>query len=90
MITFTTVKRLSFLQQDFSSLPWFLPFCFGGPAPENSMVAKCQDVTESNVNELIKEYPVPYSHVKNFKNQLTDESKERIASYEENVDTLLW
>ncbi|XP_041350621.1 uncharacterized protein LOC121369645 [Gigantopelta aegis] len=75
---------------DFSSLPWFLPFCFGGPAPENSMVEKCHDVIESNVNELIKEYPVPYSHIKTFKNKLTDESKERIAGYEETLDTLLW
>ena len=76
--------------QDFSSLSWFLPFCFDGPAPTNSMVEKCHDVNETNVNELIKEFPVPYSHMKNFKTKLTDESKERIAGYEEKLDTILW
>ncbi len=76
--------------KDFPSLPWFLPFCFGTPAPAESVVARCRDLTSENVNDLIKEFKIPYSHLKQFKEHLNDESKARIASYEEKLDTILW
>ena len=76
--------------QDFPALPWFLPFCFGTPAPEETMVARCRDLTSANVNELIKEFRIPYSHLKQFKEHLNEASKARIASYEEKLDTILW
>jgi hypothetical protein len=76
--------------KDFPSLPWFLPFCFGTSAPEESMVARCRDLTSANVNDLIKEFKIPYSHLKQFKEHLNNESKARIASYEEKLDTILW
>lgn len=75
---------------DFPALPWFLPFCFGTAAPADSMVARCRDLTNENVNELIKEFPIPYSHLKQFKDQLTEKSKAKIAEYEEKLDTVLW
>ncbi|CAF3867145.1 unnamed protein product [Adineta steineri] len=76
--------------KDFPALPWFLPFCFGTPAPEETMVNRCRDLTAVNINNLIKEFKIPYSHLKQFKEHLNDESKARIASYEEKVDTILW
>lgn len=76
--------------KDFPALPWFLPFCFGEPAPEGTMVARCQTLTGETVNDLLKEYPIPYSHVKQFKETLTDESKARIADREAKLDTILW
>ena len=76
--------------KDFPGLPWFLSFCFGEAAPEGTMVARCRDLTVANVNALIKEFEIPYSHLKRFKTHLTDESKARIASYEEKLDTILW
>ncbi|CAF1469800.1 unnamed protein product [Adineta ricciae] len=76
--------------KDFPALPWFLPFCFGTPAPEENMVSRCRNLTAANVNELIKEFKIPYSHLKQFKAQLSDQSKARIASYEEKLDTILW
>ena len=75
---------------DFPALPWFLPFCFGSPAPAESMVARCRDLTQENVNELIKEFQIPYSHLKKFKEQLTEKSKAKIAEHEEKLDTVLW
>lgn len=76
--------------KDFPALPWFLPFCFGSPAPAETMVSRCRDITADNVNNLIKEFKIPYSHLKQHKSSLTDESKARIASYEEKLDTILW
>ncbi|UJR17801.1 hypothetical protein I4U23_004700 [Adineta vaga] len=76
--------------KDFPALPWFLPFCFGTPAPQETMVFRCQDLTNANVNTLIIEFKIPYSHLKQFKEHLTDQSKARIASYEEKLNTILW
>ncbi|KAJ8319834.1 hypothetical protein KUTeg_001421 [Tegillarca granosa] len=77
-------------EKDFKNMTWFLPFCFGQSAPEDSMVHRFKDLTADNVNDLLMEYPVPYSHVKELKNKLTNESKARIACNEEQLDTLLW
>ncbi|CAF2138561.1 unnamed protein product [Rotaria magnacalcarata] len=76
--------------KDFPALPWFLPFCFGTPAPEETMVARCRTLTNENVNDLIQEFKIPYSHLKQFKDHLSDKSKAKIASYEEKLDTILW
>ncbi|CAF4830043.1 unnamed protein product, partial [Rotaria sp. Silwood1] len=76
--------------KDFPALPWFLPFCFGTPAPEETMVARCRTLTNENINDLIKEFKIPYSHLKQFKDHLNDQSKARIAAYEEKLDTILW
>lgn len=76
--------------QDFPALPWFLPFCYGGPAPDNTMVERCQSLTDSNVNDLVKEYDIPYSVVKAHVKNLTSDSMARVAEYEEKLDTVLW
>ncbi|UJR08982.1 hypothetical protein I4U23_013232 [Adineta vaga] len=76
--------------KDFPALPWFLPFCFGTPAPAETMVARCRDLTNETVNGLLKEFAIPYSHLKEFKEQLSDESKARIAAKEDKLDTILW
>ncbi|CAG5117351.1 unnamed protein product [Candidula unifasciata] len=78
-------------QKDFPAAPWFLPYCFGsGPPPIGSLVEHCQNITEENVNDLVKEYDIPYSVLKQFKSQLNVESKGRIARYEPKLDTVLW
>lgn len=76
--------------KDFPALTWFLPFCFGASAPSDSMVSRCRDLTNANVNELLKEFRIPYSHLKGYKDQLNNESKARIAANEEKLDTILW
>jgi hypothetical protein len=75
---------------DFPALPWFLPFCFGTPAPAETMVARCRDLTNENVNDLLKEFSIPYSHLKQFKDQLNESSKAKIAAKEDKLDTILW
>ncbi|KAH3792413.1 hypothetical protein DPMN_145909 [Dreissena polymorpha] len=69
---------------------WFLEYCYGGPAPEGSMVQRCCNVTAENVNSLIQEFPIPYTHVKSHLTALTNESKARTASYEKKLDTVIW
>lgn len=71
-------------------MDWFLEFCYGAAAPEGSMVQRCRDVTEDNVNDLIKEFEIPYAHVKPHLSKLTAESKARIAAYEKKLDTVIW
>ena len=71
-------------------MPWFLPFCFGVDAPEGSMVRRCRDVTDDNINELVTEFPIPFAHLKSRASKLTNESKARIAGYEKLLDTVLW
>ncbi|XP_076447740.1 uncharacterized protein LOC143284693 [Babylonia areolata] len=77
-------------ENDFAALPWFLPFCFGKDAPEGTMVNRCRELTRENLNSLLVEYDIPYSHVKQMNDTLTQESKQRIAEYEEKLDTVLW
>ncbi|XP_052787806.1 uncharacterized protein LOC128222742 [Mya arenaria] len=84
-------------KEDFTSMDWFLPYCFGGAAPEGSMVERCQALvaknstdTDMDINALIKEFPIPYTVVKPHLSKLTDDSKARIASCEKKLDTLLW
>ena len=80
------------LFQDFPQLPWFLDFCFDKPAPDGSMVAMCRDLTPENVNELMVEYEIPYSHLRDkpeVVKALSDDSKRRLAHYTP-LDQLLW
>lgn len=77
-------------KMDFEAMDWFLDFCYGGPAPDGSMVQRCRDVTEDNVNNLIKEFDIPYTHIKPHVSKLTVESKARVASYEKKLDTIIW
>ncbi|XP_046571651.1 uncharacterized protein LOC124279819 [Haliotis rubra] len=76
-------------KEDFPALPWFLPFCYGGPAPDNTMVERCQNLTPSNVDDLVKEYDIPYSVMKAHVESLTPDSMTRVAAYEK-LDTILW
>ncbi|XP_077977073.1 uncharacterized protein LOC144432683 [Glandiceps talaboti] len=77
-------------EKDFPNLPWFLRYCYGGSAPDGSMVQSCTSLNSDNVNELIQGHDVPYAHIKDYKGSLMDESKARIAEYEKELDTVLW
>jgi ribosomal protein L15E len=70
-----------------------LDYCFGAPAPEGTMVQRCRDVSDDNVNDLIKEFDIPYAHIKpkvTNLDKLTEESKARISGYEAKLDTVIW
>lgn len=75
--------------QDFTALPWFLGYCFGNDAPEGTMVHRCKAVTQETVNNLLKEFNIPYSHIKAFSSALTTESKTKLA-HTEKLDTIIW
>lgn len=72
-------------------LPWFLPFVFGEGAPEGSMVEKCSDLTDENVEELLAEFEIPFQFLRNrvTVQLLNDEQRARIAEYTD-IDTLVW
>ncbi|CAD5117276.1 unnamed protein product [Dimorphilus gyrociliatus] len=75
---------------DFSSLPWFLPFCFGKPAPDDTLPWVCANLCAENANDLLKEFVIPYSHIRRVKDvNLTNASKGRIAKHE-SLDQVLW
>lgn len=76
--------------KDLPQAPWFLPYCFGGPLPADSMVDKCKNMTESNVNDLIKQFKIPYSALKKLCSSFTKESKVKIAEDQDTLDTILW
>ncbi|XP_022082129.1 uncharacterized protein LOC110974636 [Acanthaster planci] len=71
-------------------VPWFLPYCYGAPAPEDSIVAKCKDLDDEKANQLIASVDIPYTFFKSHKIKLTNESKERIAKAEKHLTALLW
>lgn len=77
-------------KKDFPALDWFLEFCYGAPAPDGTMVQRCRDIKEDTVNDLIKEFDIPYGHLKPHLDKLTEGSKARIAGYEPKLDTVLW
>lgn len=54
------------------------------------MAFQCKALSADNINEIVKEYPLPFSQVKQFKDNLTSETKGRIAEYETKIDTVLW
>lgn len=71
-------------------LSWFLPYCFGTPAPRGSLAHNCMDLNEKTLNEKLKTCDIPYAHIRQFKDALTVENKVRIASSEPQLDTILW
>ncbi|XP_069121480.1 LOW QUALITY PROTEIN: uncharacterized protein [Argopecten irradians] len=75
---------------DFPNLPWFLPFCFGKPAPDGTVVHSCGDLNKTNINEKLKTYDIPYSHCKKLTRYMNVESKIKIATSEPRLDTVLW
>ncbi|XP_033112656.1 uncharacterized protein LOC117113434 isoform X2 [Anneissia japonica] len=76
-------------ERDFPECTWFLPYCFGAPAPEGSVVSACTELNKANVNELLQNVKIPFAHLKEFKNTLTTDSKITIAKYT-SLDTILW
>ena len=49
----------------------------------------CKDLNADNVNDLLKEYDLPFSHIKRVKQALTDESKAKVASVDK-MDMNIW
>ena len=78
-----------YIVQDFS-VPWFLPFCFGDAPPEDSLVCKYRTITDTNVNELIRDHDVPFLKLKPYIGHVNDNMKGKIAQREEKLDTILW
>jgi len=76
--------------KDFPNAPWFLPYCFGEELPKGSKVERCKNITNQNVNEIVAEFELPYSFLKNYKDNLNEKSKEKIANQEKKLDTLIW
>ncbi|CAF0709851.1 unnamed protein product [Brachionus calyciflorus] len=76
--------------KDFPNAPWFLPFCYGNKLPEDSKVERCRNMTADNVNELIKEFDLPFRMVSHLKKYLNAESKKCLAEKQEKLDSILW
>lgn len=57
--------------KDFT-IDWFLPYCYGTPAPSNTIVAKFENMTLDNFIEIDNEYNLSY---KLFRAKFADELK---------------
>ena len=62
---------------------------FRSAGTRGTLVACCKNVTAETVNDLLHQFDIPYSHIKKFNKQLTNQSKARLATVEK-VDTILW
>lgn len=76
--------------KDFPDAPWFLPYCYGEEPPKDSKIAKCKGISDSNVNELVKEFDLPFSFVKPYSSSLSNASKKKLADNLDKLDTILW
>jgi len=76
-------------EKDFPQCPWFLPFCFGKPIPDEAISTESTTLTEENVSEVLLTTDVDYTVVRKFKEKLTSNAKERVATYSP-IDTVLW
>ena len=76
-------------EKDFPQCPWFLPFCFGKPMPENVSVPAAPDITAENICEMIMSADIDYSVARKFASSLNVPAKERISRYTK-LDTVLW
>ncbi|XP_075250977.1 uncharacterized protein LOC142343164 [Convolutriloba macropyga] len=75
-------------KKDFQ-LEWFLGYCFGGEAPEDSLVHKCSKITQENLNEVIQSIDIPYAYLKKLKSWFDDKSKLLIAQ-KHDLTTIIW
>eukprot|EP00010_Vexillifera_abyssalis_P007668 CAMPEP_0201545018 /NCGR_PEP_ID=MMETSP0173_2-20130828/1602_1 /ASSEMBLY_ACC=CAM_ASM_000268 /TAXON_ID=218659 /ORGANISM="Vexillifera sp., Strain DIVA3 564/2" /LENGTH=648 /DNA_ID=CAMNT_0047953323 /DNA_START=118 /DNA_END=2064 /DNA_ORIENTATION=+ len=70
-------------------LSYFLSVCFGKDAPAGTIVRECANLNASNVEQLSKAFPIPYSYLRRRVPQLSPVIKSRVATYED-LDTLIW
>lgn len=80
------------LKSNHFSVPWFLGYAFGQPAPEESIVTICKNIktmSELDVEKTILKYKPDYDFLRSVKVPLTDQAKSAIATYT-NPNTLLW
>lgn len=74
------------------TVPWFLEYAFGKPAPEESIVTICKNIrtmSAIDVEKTILKYKPDYDFLRTLKVPLTDQAKTAIATYT-NPNTLLW
>jgi hypothetical protein len=76
--------------KDFPNAPWFLPFCFGQDPPKDSKLDKCRNISKDNVNDLIREFDLPYSFIRKYASHLNEASKVKLAESQDKLDTILW
>ncbi len=76
-----------FAPSDFK-LPWFLPFCFGAEPPADSLL-KAGALTGANVQDMVKRFHVPYSYLRKQLQNLSNEVKGLVASFEK-LSIVIW
>jgi len=75
-------------KKDFQ-LDWFLGYCFGGEAPQDSLVYNCSKITKENLNEVLQSIEIPYAYLKKLKDWFDDTSKLLIAQ-KQDLTTIIW
>ncbi len=78
-------------KEDFS-VPWFLSFCYGEIAPEDSLVYIMHIMNNDNFQELYKQYRMPYSLIRlarGIQDNLNTCNKETLICHEP-LRTVVW
>lgn len=83
--------------KDFA-IDWFLPYCFGGEVPKDSIVCKANGLTINNFESIYSEFQLPYEFVRtklDLKTGLFTDQKQlnrvkEVIAFRENVNTVLW
>lgn len=70
-------------------LNWFLEYCFGGEAPENSLTSVMSRLTTENFGELYRTYDLPYECIRLSSVVLKPDDRELVIA-KESLDTIIW
>jgi hypothetical protein len=70
-------------------LEWFQSYAFGTPAPSDSIVSVCKNLTTETALDIIKKYMPDYNYLRRLNISLNNETKNFIASYIP-INTLIW
>ena len=91
-----TLADLCHINSEKLSVKWFLPWCFGNPAPEESIIHKLENASSDlKFLSLCEDYKLPYEYVRyaskqrNVPASLMDNYNLSVAK-NENLRTVLW
>ena len=77
-------------KEDFPNCMWFLPYCYGQPAPSGTVVGDVGKLTKENISEMVMGHEVDYTVARQYHEHLTVPAKQRIALYTAKLDTIIW
>lgn len=79
-----------FNSTDFVNAPWFLKYCYGEAPPDDTVLQRTTQINKDTVNSIVEEVAVPFTHVRQYQNELTNAAKANIVRNEDKIDRGIW